>query len=93
MALTATQRYTVLQALLATNELEALKPIPSGIPLATLLPGVSAATLLSAIATALGAAFDTQGAIVLTNLTTLANQQLTAAQAQVTALQAQVAAL
>jgi hypothetical protein len=93
VALTAAQRYTVLQALFATNDLRALEPAPNGLTLNQLLPGVTAQQFLSAVAAALGAAFDTQGTTVLNNLITILNAQVTSQQAATSALQTQVAAL
>lgn len=93
MALTNAQRQTAIQAILATQDIAALSPIPSGTPLQSLLPGVSASAVLSAIVTALGTTVDTQLTTVLTSLAAILNSQLTAAQATVTSLNAQITAL
>jgi hypothetical protein len=93
MAPTNAQRQSALIALFATVDVASLSPIPSGTPLASLLPGVPAATMLSALITALGTNFDTQVNTVLTNLIAILNTELTAANATVTSLTNQIAAL
>jgi hypothetical protein len=92
MALTNAQRQIAVQAVLASNEIVAIAPVPVGTPLASLLPGVTAAQVLSTIITAIGSSVDTQLTTVLTNYTAILNAQLTAAEAQVTALEAAIAA-
>lgn len=93
MPLTNAQRQTALQAILASQDVAALAPIPSGTPLASLLPGVGAAAVLSGLVTAIGIGFDASLTTVLNNLIGILNVQLTAEQAAVTATQAAIAAL
>jgi hypothetical protein len=93
VALTNAQRQTAFQAIFASQDVQALSPVPAGTPLASILPGVTAAQVLSGLVTAIGTAYDTELQIVINALLTIVNAQLTAAQASVTTLQAQVAAL
>jgi hypothetical protein len=91
MALTNAQRQTALQCIFGTSEIVSESPLPAGVPLTSILPGVTAAQVFSTVIAAIGATVDTQLTTVLTNYTAFLNQQLTAAEAQVTALQAQIA--
>jgi hypothetical protein len=93
MPLTNAQRQTAIQAVLASQDIMALSPIPAGTPLGTLIPGDTAAAVLAGLVTAIGTGFDAALTTVLTNLTAIYNVQLTAAEATVTSLEAQIAAL
>jgi hypothetical protein len=93
MALTNPQRQTALQAILACSDFQAISPIPSGIPLATLLPGVTIAEVLATLITALNGNADASFQTVINNLLAQLNAQLTTAEASVTTIQAQIAAL
>jgi hypothetical protein len=92
MALTNAQRMTALQTIFGCSDFAQSSPVPSGTPLATILPGVTLAQVLTAIATALGTTEDSALTTALTSLTSILNVQLTAAEATVTSLQAQIAA-
>lgn len=93
MAITAAQRILALQAITQTALYGSPFPVPNGVSLATLLPGVTADEVWSAIATALGTTVDTSLTTALNNVATLLNNQLTNVEANVTALQAQITAV
>jgi hypothetical protein len=93
MALTNAQRQFAIQAILATSDFQAVAPIPAGVTLAQLLPGVTVAQVMTAIVTAIGTSVDTELQTAVTNMLALTNAQLATAEAVVTALQAQAAAL
>jgi len=93
VALTNAQRQFAIQAILATSDFQAAAPIPAGVTLAQLLPGVTVAQVMTAIVTAIGTSVDTELQTAVTNMLALTNAQLATAEAVVTALQAQAAAL
>ena len=93
MPLTNAQRQTAIQAVLASQDVMALSPIPAGTPLNSLIPGDTAAAVLAGLVTAIGTSFDTALTTVLTNITAIYDVQLTASQATVASLEAQIAAL
>jgi hypothetical protein len=92
VALTNAQRQTALQAIFGSQDVQAINPIPGGTPLATLLPGVTAAQVFTGLIGIIGASYDTSLTTVLTNYVAILNAQLTAAQATVTNLEAEIAA-
>lgn len=91
MAITAAQRALALQAVIGAA-INGAPVVPSGTPLAVLLPGVTPATVFSTIAAALGTSQDATLTTALANLVALYSAQLTGAQAGVTAIQAEITA-
>ena len=93
MALTNAQRQTAFQAIFASQDVQSLSPISSGTPLASLLPGVTAAQVLGGLVTAIGTTYDASLQTVVNSMIAILNTNLTAAEATVTSLEAQIAAL
>lgn len=84
MAITAAQRTNAVTLLLQNYN------NPQG--LASLIPGLTATSLVNAIVTAVGTNFDSQLTTCLSNEVAILNTNLTAAQAGVTSLQSQITA-
>ncbi len=91
MALTNAQRQLALQALIGTSDITSISPIPTGVPMNSLVTGANATALLTALVTAIGTNFDTYLQTTLTSLNGIYNAQLVTAQAQVAAIQAKIA--
>ncbi len=86
MSMTAAQRITALQIVAQAALYGAPTSVPNGTPLASVLPGVTAAEVWSAIATALGTTVDTQLTTVLGNAAAIVQLRQTGAADQATEL-------
>ena len=90
MAITAAQRSTALREILASAiAASGTQPL---LPLGTLLPGVTAAQVLSTVLTALGSGVDATLTTALANMVIAANAKITADKADETVQGANVTA-
>lgn len=91
MALTNAQRQLALQALIGSNEITSISPIPAGTPIASLVSGATASALFTALLTAIGTNFDVYLTDCLTALGQLYSAQLSEVDAQASVVQANLA--